>query len=168
MPTIIQSSLFDLAPKHLVITSKTFGTLSVLLDAEDYDRVVAVGKWCAGRGRRPGDFYFHKRVSHSHCITLHRFLMGDPPGAYVDHINHNTLDNRKANLRVCGNAANLRNGRLRPNNTSGHVGVRFDAERGKWHARIRVQYRTIHLGRFATREEAVRVRQDAEQRYWNM
>ena len=50
--------------------------------------------------------------------TLHRIIMGNPKDAVIDHINHNTLDNRKSNLRVCSQAENMRNLKRIPNGIS--------------------------------------------------
>jgi hypothetical protein len=40
---------------------------------------------------------------------MHRFIMNAPDGKVIDHINHNTLDNRKENLKVCTQKDNLKN-----------------------------------------------------------
>ena len=58
-------------------------------------------------------------------ILMHRFLMGLYFGdkRVVDHINHNTLDNRRENLRICTKAENRRNSRKSKNNTSSFKGV---------------------------------------------
>lgn len=56
-------------------------------------------------------------------LGMHRFLMNCPKGMEVDHIDGNTLDNRKRNLRICTHAENIRNVRLAKNNTSGYKGV---------------------------------------------
>ena len=42
-------------------------------------------------------------------IGMHRFIMRTPKGMVTDHINHDTLDNRRANLRICTHAQNMAN-----------------------------------------------------------
>lgn len=42
-------------------------------------------------------------------VLLHRYLMGEPKNLCVDHINHDPLDNRRANLRICTKQENLWN-----------------------------------------------------------
>lgn len=144
-----------------------------MLDDEDYEKVTTIGKtpkWCVRiPPDRNGLVYFQKRLSDYSLIEMHRFIMGFPRGKYVDHINGNTLDNRKSNLRVCSNAANLRNGKLRPNNTTGKTGVSFYPQYNEskpWFARIRVGYKTINLGSYQSFEDAVRKRKEAETKYW--
>ena len=101
-------------------------------------------------------------------IEIHRFIMKPKKGEYVDHINGDTLDNRRSNLRVCTNAANLRNGRIRQNNTSGKTGVWQDKRSGKWVAEIKVNYKKISLGRSKSFEEAIKLRKQAEKKYWSI
>jgi len=43
------------------------------------------------------------------AIQMHRLIMAPPEGMFVDHINHDTLDNRRQNLRLCTRTENLRN-----------------------------------------------------------
>lgn len=52
------------------------------------------------------------------------------------------------------------------NNTSGHKGVSWDSSREKWSAYIHVQGKYIHLGRFDEKEDAIRVREEAEEKYF--
>ena len=82
---------------------------------------------------------------------MHTFLTG---WSRVDHINGNGLDNRRSNLRPASRSQNGANRGAPSNNTSGFKGVtRF---RLKWMAKIQVHGRTIHLGLFATPQEAAR------------
>ena len=76
----------------------------------------------------------------------------------VDHINHNRLDNRKQNLRLCTQGENLRNKKVK--------GVTFDKRRNKWYARIMINRKNLHLGSFDTKEEAIEARKQAEIEYF--
>jgi hypothetical protein len=71
--------------------------------------------------------------------------------------NGNTLDNRRANLRLASPPQNAHNCKVaRTNNTTGFKGVSFDKPRGRWIAYIRVLGKRYNLGRFNTAEEAAR------------
>jgi hypothetical protein len=83
---------------------------------------------------------------------LHRVVTAAPDGLVVDHINGDTTDNRRENLRVCTNAENLRNRRIHKNNKAGIKGVYRD--RNKFRAQISFERRQIHIGTFDTAEEA--------------
>lgn len=152
--------------KTLKINSSKYGLINVLLDDEDYERIEKDFKnlkWTVTKNRNK--LYAQKTVNGKH-IYLHRYIMNCPKGKYVDHINHNTLDNRKQNLRITNNADNLRNGEIRVNNKTGIKGVYFDNKRNKYVANIKVNYKGIFLGRFDTLEEATQVRKEAEIKYW--
>ena len=75
------------------------------------------------------------------------------PEQQIDHINGDRADNRLENLREATNAQNAQNTqKMRVTNTSGFTGVR--RENKKWLAEIKVNYKPIRLGLFATPEEA--------------
>lgn len=100
-------------------------------------------------------------------IYLHRAIMQCPDDMVVDHINGDTRDNRRVNLRICGNSDNVRNRViLNKNNTSGKRGVSYLKGRDIWEARIKHNRKGIYLGRFATFEEAVSARLAAEKQYF--
>jgi hypothetical protein len=88
------------------------------------------------------------------AVRMHRQLLGltHGDGVHVDHVNGDKLDNRRVNLRVCTNAENHQNRHERP-----YRGATWDAEAKRWRARVRLDWRLHHLGRFATREEAAAV-----------
>lgn len=96
---------------------------------------------------------------------MHRELMGAGPDQLVDHVNHDGLDNRRVNLRVCSKAENQRNQRRNSKNTTGHKGVSYDKVRGKFAANIQVDGRQIALGRFDAIEDAVSAYEVAAKRY---
>lgn len=82
-----------------------------------------------------------------------------------DHLSRNTDDNRKCNIKLKTNKDNSHNRGLSKRNTSGKTGVSFNKQAGKWVAYIMVDYKRIHLGRFDTFEEAVKIRKEAESKY---
>ena len=93
-------------------------------------------------------------------LILSRYLMNCPDNMTIDHINQDTMDNRKENLRICTTFINNLN---KSNNTSGCVGVCWDKSRNKWH----VMFKTKNLGRFNNFEDAVKIRKQAEKEYLN-
>jgi hypothetical protein len=72
----------------------------------------------------------------------------------VDHRDHDTLDNTRANLRLATAVENSRNQRRSRNNRSGFKGVSFHKRAGKWHAQITTAGKRRHLGYFAAAETA--------------
>jgi hypothetical protein len=92
-------------------------------------------------------------------IAMHRQIAGAPDGLIVDHINHNKLDNRKENLRLCNISQNGMNRVTGVNNTTGYKGVsaRVYSKRTnniRYRAEIKVNQKTITLGSFDTPQEA--------------
>jgi hypothetical protein len=89
-------------------------------------------------------------------ICLHRLLMNPPDDMDVDHASGDGLDNRRCNLRICSHTNNIRNQRLRSNNTSGYKGVNLCKDRAgnNWHAQIWHDNKKINLGYYSTPELA--------------
>lgn len=97
-------------------------------------------------------------------INMHRVILNTPHGLYVDHIDNNNLNNIRANLRLCTQSQNQANRRLHKNNTSSYKGVTRRGDR--WHARIWVQGRMIHLGYHDKAYVASMVYDHAARRYF--
>lgn len=87
-------------------------------------------------------------------VYMHRVIAGTPDGMDTDHINRDTLDNRRCNLRVCTTRQNMMNRRKRANTSSRYIGVSFFKQYGRWESRIRVDGKYKFLGYFDTEEEA--------------
>lgn len=96
---------------------------------------------------------------------LHRLIMNPPKDMVIDHINHNKLDNRKSNLRICTHQENDWNKGPISTNTSGITGV-IKTQWGTWQSRIEVNGKKICLGSFPTLEEATEARRQAELEYY--
>ena len=81
---------------------------------------------------------------------------------YVDHINHNRIDNRWNNLRSVNRTENQRNSSKNKNNTSGVSGVFFDKRSKMWIAQIGVNSKHVYLGRNKSKEVAITIRKGGE------
>lgn len=77
------------------------------------------------------------------------------PTGCIDHINGNRADNRLVNLREVTLADNMRNMKQTTRNSSGTMGVHFDARGQRWIARAIVNGTRRHLGTFVDKESAV-------------
>ncbi len=106
--------------------------------------------------------------NHGKTTRLHRLLTNCPTGLVVDHINHDSLDNRRINLRIVSTLENRHNNRVKERNKGiGMNGVSFDKIRNKWTAYIMAKNKQITLGRYQTVEEARTARINGEKKFWN-
>lgn len=121
-----------------------------IVDAEDYERMARF-KWCARRDKHAiyADRHARDESGKRLSVSMHRAVMGAGKGQIVDHINHNGLDNRRANLRECTHSENLRNRRsAQSGSVSQYIGVSWHNGNAKWCAHIKVDGRPTHLGYF--------------------
>lgn len=120
-------------------------------------RGVRVGDECGrislGHGYR--EIGIDCRLYRAHRLAF-LYMLGRFPVSDVDHVNRDKADNAWANLREATVSQNMANIDVKPSNTSGYIGVTWDAARGKWRAQIRFNGRKKNLGRFAEPIEAAR------------
>lgn len=93
------------------------------------------------------------------------FILGHDFDHYVDHINGNTRDNRKCNLRLADRSINARNTARK---RAGVAGVVWHSRTQKWQAQLWNKGKNVYLGRFKSREEAVSARLAGEEKYWGL
>ena len=103
-------------------------------------------------------------------VLMHRVIWEHhhkaiPPKYTIDHINHNPLDNRLSNLRVCTLAENKQNSRPYRNASSKFKGVSLEKS-GRWHAYIRVNKKLINLGRYTHERDAATAYNEAAQQHF--
>ena len=138
-----------------------------IVDNDDYEELMQF-KWntsqhsdslvYAKRGVTINNKYFN--------IYMHRQIMGLTPLSskkiVVDHIDNNSLNNRKDNLRLVTQKQNMRN----PNNKN-HRGKKVGVTQcgNKWRTRITINSKSIHLGLFIDEDDAIKARKKAEEFY---
>ena len=137
------------------------GNREFLLDIEDFDIIKGFCWTINNKG------YLLNRKNQE----FHRFILGlyendSFDDFVVDHINHNPLDNRKSNLRICKQIDNTHNSKIRRNNTSGVTGVQWMKDKNKWRASIEINNQKKYLGDFENIQDAIDARREAEEKYF--
>jgi hypothetical protein len=134
-----------------------------LVDEADWP-VVSAHTWCVFNANTKWPYAVSGSAGcHKGKLVLHRFLLDAPAVLYVDHVNGDTLDNRRQNLRLVTPSDNHANQRAF-GVTSRYRGVTYHA--GKWLARVRARGRELYLGRFVEEEDAARAVDTALRAVW--
>lgn len=135
-----------------------------LFDLDDYDKIKDFCWYISDEG------YVKAYSSElSKIISFHRVVTGLYNSIYdIDHKNGecSRYDNRKCNLRIATRSQNQMNKGKQRNNTSGIVGVGWHKLTNKWTAYIAIDKKQVHLGLFDNKEDAIRARKEAEDKYF--
>lgn len=137
-----------------LIVPLTMG-MEAVIDAADRN-LVAPFSWAAKKDQ--GRWYARRNhPPRGKQVLLHRWLIGAPPEAIIDHADRDGLNCRRSNIRLASPSQNAHNSEQR-RGVSGYRGVTKAQCKGKarWKARIRVDGKVIYLGTFADKEEAAR------------
>lgn len=143
----------------MMILELTRGYFTIL-DDEDYERFAGMG-WWAQVGKEGSSVYAVKSISRgsrkagNKRLHLHRLILGLGEGQEADHINRDTLDNRRSNLRVATRTQNIWNRSSGEGFASPFKGV-SRRKSGKWVARITINGKRVSLGYFWSEEEAAK------------
>lgn len=133
-------------------------------DLEDYEKIK---DYCWHKNHN-GYLTYIKNNGHYYDknLNLSRIIMDCPDDLVVDHINHNTLDNRKSNLRLATVSQNGMNHKICSENKSGYSGVWLDTKNNRWCASIMCNQKNVWLGSFKNINDAVSARFLAEEQYF--
>ncbi len=133
-------------------------------DLEDYEKI----KDYYWYSNKQGYFKTEKMINGKRTtIFLHRFILNlKDKNILVDHINRKRNDCRKENLRQATTLSNSWNQSLRPNNTSGIIGVTKGNCKNTWIPQIVINNKAILLKSCKSKEEAIKIRLLAEYLYF--
>jgi len=137
-------------------------------DLEDYD---LIKNYCWDLHSDTNNSYI-RAYSHTEnnihkYIFLHNLVSNNlNSNLVVDHIDGNTMNNRKYNIRICKQIYNIKNLKLYKTNKSGTKGVYYSKKTNKWIANIQCNKNKIHLGSFENIDDAIKVRKEAEIKYF--
>jgi len=131
-----------------------------LVDDADYEPLGQY-KWLAHREGSDTSMHWYAvrsawnpRTRRRHQVRMHRDIIGAYPGQMVDHVNGNGLDNRRANLRLCTRAENVRNQIKQQGCASQYKGVVWGKHCQKWIAQIRYRGQRRRLGQYINETKA--------------
>ena len=131
---------------------------TTLIDAEDISKLQGYS-WYQHMG------YARARAPEGE-IHLSHVILPCPDGFFIDHINRDKLDNRKANLRVATRSQNNANRRSFDNSTSKYKGVHWNKKSGLWEATIRKHGQQVSLGMYEDEIAAASAYNDSARQIW--
>lgn len=135
-----------------------------LCDLEDWNKLK---EYCWYKDK--GGYAIARDNKTNNHIVMHRLIMDCPKDMIVDHkyrVSQGVLDNRKTNLVISNYLQNNQNRKVTSTNSTGITGVYWKKSLGKWFAQITVNYKVIFLGYFNFLEDAIKVRKQAELKYF--
>lgn len=140
----------------IYMTTYKKGTFETLVDTKDLDKVLKrhTYRWTPWYAKNTDSYYARSTVYQGIgvnplTIYLHYYIMDCPDGYKVDHINHDTLDNRRENLRISLNDENTKHRKSKnSNNTSGYRNVSWNSRHNKWMVQLQIEGKNTVLKYF--------------------
>ena len=134
-----------------------------IVDDEDFEWLNQ-WKWYANKDHKT---YYARRHEGKKIVKMHRLILNASIGTEVDHKNHDGLDNRRDNIRICTFSQNQHR-RATTKGVSAYRGVYQlnHSPNYKWASQIRANGKVKHLGCFVTEVEAAMAYNKAAKQYY--
>ena len=149
------------APHYILHDDYVSGILSsgveFIFDLDDYNLVTQYNWFISPNG------YIKTGATIGTLRFLHRLILNASKDEYVDHINHNPLDNRKCNLRICTCSQNGANNKQ---SQSIYRGIHYDNRSNKWFAVVVVCGKNIYSNYYSSLDDAIAARRKLEDKYF--
>jgi hypothetical protein len=186
--TILERNGIDLRPKirrfkneyiidgnitTIILKQRNGNEFHTMIDTEDLPRLLNYEfSWCVKMHPVNKEWYAFTQVEKENgkkTTSMLQYFIGNPnniKGTHVDHINHDTLDNRKCNLRISTVSENLHNRKGKNiTNVSGYRNVSLTIS-GKWLVTLRIDGEVARLGTFTDVHEAGEFAEKMRQKYY--
>ena len=121
-----------------------------VVDDEDYEWLSKY-TWCVSN-HNGTDYAVNSRLEY-----MHRLILDPSPGMFCDHINHDGLDNRRENVRICTRTENQQNRRPQSGFVSKFKGVYRHSVHKRWVAQIKIASKAYYCGLYKNEEDAALV-----------
>ena len=149
--------------KLIDVSTPKYPCKYVIVDDIDYDNVMRF-PWCLHKRRGQNLFYAHCKMcigcisgKQVHChMLLHRFILKPPRDKDIDHKDHNGLNCRRGNIRICTSSQNMQNQESR-SGSSQYKGVSWRPSERIWTAQISMNHVRHHLGCFRDEIKAAKI-----------
>ena len=135
-----------------------FGNKIFIIDKVDYELIKRYQWHSASSG-------YIAAIFKGKATLLHRLITEAQKGQSVDHINGNTLDNRRNNLRLCTHQQNMCNMKKPKTNTSGYKGVYWHKGANCYISSVKENYKNHYLGCFKNKVDAAQTYDSAAIKY---
>lgn len=142
------------------------------IDLEDFEKVSNMGlNWRTKYVKETNSYYavasYKKECGSRRVKYLHRIIMDANDEDIIDHVNHDTLNNRKSNLRYANKMKNARNrSGLNSNNTTGYRNVSYIKSEGKHIVQLQIDGKNTRLGAFDDMHEAGKFAKEMREKYY--